>query len=261
MKSLIASFWHETRGAFERLPVWLPGTPMELGDVGVLGDSGWVKHTTLEALGIPATAEVTGTPIDYNYGSSDGAEVSTWLAGSGDPAISGIATGNAGLRIQFSRAGAFVLQANRVVVRRVANLAEVDRRILAKHSGGGWRPEWVLVSEVALGGPAITVVSGGSTAEAFVDLGATVAPGGQPLAAAGAGLGFGTTKHVAASFVSPAETALLWRGRCVRDRWWWSDPKISNRGKEVPAAADAGGVGNLVPYLVEVEHPDDLPGA
>jgi hypothetical protein len=256
VRSLVASLWHETRGCFERLPVWLPGTPMDLGDVGVFDDAGWVKHTTLAALGIGFVPDVAGAPVDFNYSSHDGAQVSTWLAASGDPTGSGIVEGNAGLRIRFSRPGAFVLKANAVRVDRIANLADVDRRILARHAGGTWPTEWVLVSEVARGGPAVTVVSGSREGEAFVDLGAAVAPAGQPLVDAGAGLGIGSTRGLAASFASPTETTLLWRGRCVHDRWWSSAARLGD-ARGTPSDADAD-PGDPAPRIVEVEHPEDL---
>lgn len=258
MTSLLTSLWHETRGRFDRLPVWLPGARMELGDVGVFDDGGWVKHTTLDALGIPFSPDTAGTPTGYDYASHDGAQVSTWLAADGDPTVSGIAQGNAGLRIRFSRAGAFVLKAEGVTVRSLANLADVDRRILARHRAGRWAKEWVLVSEVARGGPAITVVSGSSDGEAFVDLGVTAAPAGQPLATAATGIALGSRRGLAGYFVSPTETTLLWRGRCVRDRWWASEARMGDRGDQVHA--DLGPkIEGVEPHVIEIEHPEDVP--
>lgn len=256
MTSLLTSLWHETRGRFDRLPVWLPGARMELGDVGVFDDGGWVKHTTLDALGIPFTPDLPGVPTGYDYASHDGAQVSTWLAADGDPTVSGIAQGNAGLRIRFSRAGAFVLKADEVTVQSLANLADVDRRILARHRAGKWERGWVLVSEVARGGPAITVVSGSSDGEAFVDLGVTAAAAGQPLAAAGAGIALGTRRGLAGYFVSPTETTLLWRGRCVRDPWWSSKTSMTDRGDQIHEELPVDGM-DL--HVVEIEHLEDVP--
>ena len=143
MRTLVNSLWHETRGSFERLPVWLPGTRMELGDVGVFDEAGWVKQTTLRKLGITATAEPTGVPVELQLQLHDGAEVSSRLGASVDAAASGIAAGNVGLHVRFSRQGAFVLRAQRVTVQRIGNLADVDRQILARASrAGGSRAGW-----------------------------------------------------------------------------------------------------------------------
>ncbi|MEV4496132.1 hypothetical protein AB0J84_10545 [Micromonospora arborensis] len=195
-------------------------------------------------------------PTSYDYASHDGAQVSTWVAADGDPVISGIAQGNAGLRIRFSRAGAFVLKADKVTVQSLANLADVDRRILARHRAGKWERDWVLVSEVARGGPAITVVSGSSDGEAFVDLGVTAAAVGQPLAAAGAGIALGNRRGLAGYFVSLAETPLLWRGRTVRDPWWSSKTWMSERGDPTHEESPVDGPG---PHVVEIEHLEDIP--
>jgi hypothetical protein len=259
VKSLVDSLWHETRGRFERLPVWLPGTPMSLGDVGVFDESGWVKHTTLDVLGVRFSSDTAGEPVNYDYSSHDGAEVSMRLAASGVPALDAVTVGNIGMHIRFSRQGAFVLKANTVTVRRIADLAKIDEQILEQYRKRRWQPGWVLVSEVAQGGPSITIVSGSKEGEAVIDLGTTAAATGGPLI--GAGFGMRSTKGLAASFITPTEATLLWRGRCVYDRWWLSQPRLNDRCTDVRGDADVGHdhAGGSIPQVVEVEHPEDLP--
>lgn len=262
MKRLVNDLWDETRGAFDRLPVWLPGTRMDLGDVGVFGDTGWVKQTTLAALGITQTTEPAGAPTDYTYVSSDGAEVSGGVNASVDPAFTGIPVGNAGLRVRFSRAGAFVLHADRVAVRRIGNLQEVDERILAAYQGGAWKRQWVLVSEVARAAAVLVIVSAGREGEAVVDLGVNLDGLGQPLASAGTALRIATRKGIAASFASSTGAAVLWQGRQVRDRWWRSAPEVRGtepqRGTTAVPGPASGGQDRVGAEVVEIEHLADL---
>ncbi|GII23851.1 hypothetical protein [Planosporangium mesophilum] len=275
MNSLVNSLWHEARGSFERLPVWLPGTPMSLGDVGVFDESGWTKQTTLAELGVRFSADPAGEPVDYDYSSHDGAQVSTRLAAAGAPALGvvgaagapalgAVGNGNLEMHVRFSRQGAFVLKAGAVTVRRIADQAGVDEQILERYGQGRWRREWVLVSEVARGGPSITIVSGSDDGEAVIDLGAA-GPTGSPLLAAG--FGVRSRKGLAAAFVTATEAALLWRGRRVYDPWWSSEPKLVDRGGvprggETPGDPDGGGPdhgGRRAGHLAEVEYPEDLP--
>ncbi|MFC7549333.1 hypothetical protein [Plantactinospora sp. GCM10030261] len=255
MKALVTSLWHETRGQFERLPVWLPGTPMGLGDVGELGDGGWIRQTTLAELGVSVRTRRSTEPVDYDYSSSHGAEVSTTVAAGTDPALAGVVSGNAALRVRFTRPGAFVLRAASVRIHRIVNLAEVEERILEMFDAGRWRREWVLVSEVARGGPTLTLVSNGTDGEAVVDLGVTGAAG-VPLAQARAGLRISRERGLAAKFVGAGESAVLWRGRRVRDPWF-GVPRVADRGdqEDVQQTEDRG---RLNRYMLDIEHPEDL---
>ena len=266
MNSLVSSLWHEVSSRFQRLPVWLPGTPMDLGDVGVFEESGWVKHTTLDALGIAFSADTDGQPVSYDYSSQDGAEVNMRLSVAGVPALAAVVAGNMGMHIRFARPGAFVLKARSVTVRRIAELAAVDRQILDRYREKRWESGWVLVSEVARGGPSITIVSGSNRGEAVVDLGAGVGGGAGPLI--GAGFGVASGNGLAASFISPTEATLLWRGRRVYDRWL-RQPRVVDRGEglredevldyEVRAGRGAGTGREQPPEVIEIEYPQDLP--
>jgi hypothetical protein len=60
MASILDAYWNEISHRFTRHPVWLPGTPMDLGDIGILRDSGWEKVTDLTGIGISFSREPDG---------------------------------------------------------------------------------------------------------------------------------------------------------------------------------------------------------
>jgi hypothetical protein len=255
MTGPVDSLWHEIRNRFERLPVWLPGTPMQLGDIGVFGRSGWSKQSSLAGQGIGFSADVDGVPVTYDYSSNDGTQVDLRAAASLDPTPQAVAGGNLGLQVEFSREGAFLLRAGAVRVSRIADLAELDRQILGRHERRSWPPEWIVVSEVAEGGPSITLISGGKQGRAVVDLGVTAAGAGGDLI--GMGCRLEAASSLAASFVSATRTALLWRGRCVhisrfRRKSWMDDRRTSN---ELDLPQGTG------PRVINIEYPEDLPSA
>lgn len=259
MTSPVDSLWHEIRNRFDRLPVWLPGTAMAVGDVGVFDDRGWSKRASLDELGIGFAVEAGGAPVEYDYSSSDGAEVDIRLRVPLDPVLDAVPVGNVGMRVRFSRRGAFVLKASEVSVSRIGDLAKVDEQILHRHAAGQWPREWVLISEVARGGPSVVLVAGSTEGGAVVDLGlAGATPGGRQL---GAGCRLEKSTGLAASFIATTPTALLWRGRRVHHGRWGGRSRLVDRGTPGEAGALAADPGVVVgrAEVIDIEYPEDLP--
>jgi hypothetical protein len=249
MNGPLDSFWYEISNHLDRIPVWLPGTPMRLGDVGVFDGRGWSQQTTLAALGIEYSTDLDGEPVTYDYSSADGAEVSIDLSAPAVPA------GHLGLQVRFSRGGAFVLKADRVTIQRVPDLAGIDHQILEMYQEGAWKRDWVVVTEVAHGGPSVTLVSAGSQSTAVVDLGAVGGASGAVLP--GTKCAVTRASGLAAAFAAPTRTALMWRGRCVHDRRW-RKPVMDDRGGDFRGNEPGDGTAAQV---ADVEYPDDLPHA
>src|SRR5262245_4677883 len=109
---------------------------MALGDVGQLGPRGWTKVTTLAALDIDFTPDISGAATDIDYSSHDGVQVATYVSGGTGAGLQGIAEGHAALKFSFTRGEAFVFTSYGVHTNRIGNLAEVDRAILDAYSRG-----------------------------------------------------------------------------------------------------------------------------
>jgi hypothetical protein len=244
MPSIRDMYWHELRIRFRRLPVWLPGTSMSLGDVGVLTDAGWTKVTSLAELGVPFTTGQPGTPSSVTYSSHDGAEVSgSALAGG-----LGLPPGTAAeLSLRFGRAGAFVLIADDLVVSSIDGLAGVDAAVLRSFQQGEWQSGWTYVSEVAVAAKSVTAVGGGAQASATVRVGT---------AGADAGLRFTYMKDLAASFATAEPATVMWRGRYVQDlllrRARMGERGITTRSAEPVVEADE------FASVCDVEYPSDI---
>jgi hypothetical protein len=263
LASLSRAFWHEARAEFGRLPVWLPGSPIALGDVGTFNrDTGWVKAAEVATLGIATEMDGPAGDVDYDYYSHDGAEVSLQLAAhtTAPPGTGG--SGNAGLLVRFSRRGAFVLKARHVAIERITNIADLDRQVLELYRGGVWQRDWVVATEIARGGPAAIATSATAGAECTIDLGASPTVGGLAPVTIGAGSRVTHARGIAAHFLAPEPVALLWRGRCVHDRWWLA-ARMHERGdaEQVDEVAQGGSTSGDSAWLAEIEYPDDLPVA
>ncbi|MGW7081716.1 hypothetical protein [Streptomyces sp. NPDC054866] len=217
MQSVLKAYWKQTRNSFTRFPVWLPGTPMALGDVGVLTPAGWRKVTDLSREGVPVLPDEDGTPTDYNYRA--GASISFITGGSiGEVTnTSWLPSGHVGVLMDFRRSGAFVLKAKTVRVTRISNLAEVQAAVLDLYRNKKWEREWVIVTEVAVGGPLVVFVAGQSGAKAGVHLGADAVIGDFDLGRVRGNLSVGFEQGLAAKFATRERSAILWRGMYVDD--------------------------------------------
>ncbi|MGI8334487.1 hypothetical protein ACRYCC_31435 [Actinomadura scrupuli] len=214
-KSIMTAYWNEVRAGFNRLPVWFPGATMELGDVGVLEPGGWAKHTSLTELGVPYRADAQGVPSNIEYASEGGVEVT---AGTGHVGVDlAQVAGRGHLTYKFHRAGAFVWRASGVTTRRIADLAAVDGAVLDLYGAGTWRREWVLVTEVVVGGPVLVLVAADKGTEVDVGVRADVQAAERTVGAAPQVV-VGFRGSLASRVDTEEPTAVMWRGRRVADR-------------------------------------------
>jgi hypothetical protein len=255
MPSIRDRFWHEFRGAFDRLPVWLPGTHMALGDVGAFDKRGWTRMTSLQSLNIDFATDSDSARVTYSYSSPGGVEITTKLSADPGAALAGIADGNAGLRISFSRAAAFVLIADSARVHRIADLADVDQRVLQAYSDNVWQPDWTFISEIVVGQPSLLAVAADSSAEATVDLGATLQAGSTILGRADSEFSFGHKRHIEGGFATSAPSTIMWRGRYVRDPRF-GRTRARERGPESGPIRDPEDPGTA--QICDVKYPSDI---
>ena len=263
MASIFKVYWRESRTCFSRLPVWLPGTPMALGDIGVLSEHGWTKVTRLTDLRIAVTVDEVGPPSDYDYSSGATISQETALFGQTTHEYAGLASGSAGLVVDFHRGGAFILKADAVRVCRIDNLNEIEAAILDLYSRGMWLREWVVVTEVARGGPSVTLIAEDAGAKAAVGLSAGVASGGADPTGVHGGLRLGYQRGLAASFITSETSAVLWRGRYVNDGWF-GRTAVRERGDDSGVRRAAWShpatetFAEKQPYLMDIEDVDEV---
>lgn len=263
MNSVPTIYWGEIRAKFGRLPVWLPGTRITLGDVGVLSPTRWERTTTLADLGVRIVFDQPGAAVEYDFASAQGVTVKTQLAGQRHGPIPGLPGGAAGFQATFSRAGACVFRAAQVRVQQIGNLDDVERAVLDLYAAGRWRKEWTYVTETAVGGPSCVLVAKDKSANAVVSLGLSQPAGTASLASANAGLQLSSQSAMACAFVAAEQTTVLWSGRYVNDAWYkFRGPQGAIRGDDTtrtaaaPADTDAQ---ETKAQVLSIEHPDDNP--
>jgi hypothetical protein len=127
---------HQNLGFFA---TWLPGDPIEIGDVGVLVDGRFRRMSSLNELGIVYAEGGAGSAQNVQYTSTNGTKVG---------AVTSASAANfakATIEIDFSADGAFIFHATGLRARRLQDLASVSSGILTCYDQGRWRKDWLLV--------------------------------------------------------------------------------------------------------------------
>jgi hypothetical protein len=251
-------FWDEFINAFERLPVWLPGSPIELGEIGVMGRRGWEKLTTLEQLGVRFAVRNIESNVSYSYSSRNSVEISALASAETGQIVPG-AEMAAGMKMTFKRGGAFAIRAENCQHLQIDNMLEVEEEIHSLGtSDGGWRRRWVLVSQLTTAQPSIVIVAGSSGAEATVEIRGTGGITGLAEMVAGKGsLQLTHESSLDARMLSVERVPLMWRGRSRR-LWRWRD--LGEEDKALSSAESAPVSDDLVDYLPAAHDIPERPG-
>ncbi len=139
---------------------WLPNTPFELGDVGILKNGAFLRLTKLSELDIPFEATSPGQfPADLKYASKGSVTISTKLSGSAVIPGSSLGISDAGALVEFNRENAVVFQATNVSVTSIVDSVTLGQNILKLYQEGKWSKNWIVVSELVTAGSATILIS------------------------------------------------------------------------------------------------------
>lgn len=131
---------------------WLPNSVITLGTVGSLIDQYFFDpKTTLKDLGFDFDPKSEGdmvpdpSPSPLSLMSGRSASVSYKLAGEVNPGLPNVPQGKAGVAVEFSSHGAFVLEAAETYEPRIRNVTALERWILDEYKAGRWQRDWAVV--------------------------------------------------------------------------------------------------------------------
>ena len=212
------TFWTKFEHEFDRLPTWVLGTSMEIGDVGTVDRRGFTKLANLASFGVAMNIVVDKIGASY-FVVSDAAKAWTGgLAAHSGSLIGPMVEANGELKAEFSEAGAFIVRADSVTSRRMDNILDVENEI-RKFSWEQefWHKRWIYVTEVVTAKPCVVLVSDNNAASASVTVEATgPAPLGDPRGEMFLKLGHSSGMN--RTLVSNHRVPFMWRGRS-QSRW------------------------------------------
>lgn len=146
---------HDKMGFFA---TWLPGDPIDIGDVGVLENGRFRRMTSLREVGIGCEVSTGQSTQTVQYTSRRGTKVTTSV-GAAVPMVA-----KAEITIEFSREGAFVFNASNLSPQRLENRMAVAEQIVKLYKTGNWKKDWLLVEALHTADSATIIVSEDSSA-------------------------------------------------------------------------------------------------
>lgn len=136
-------FWGAFQERFSRAPVWLPGTPMALGDVGVIDRRGYLRIARLSDFGISFEEDSVSVESEYSVTSACATTEDFDAKASGSDPSGALSSAEAGMRVSFSAGGGFVVRAMKVLGSRsrtscqLRNRSAVSKRRRPSGTGNG----------------------------------------------------------------------------------------------------------------------------
>lgn len=127
---------------------WLPSTRYELGDVGLVKNNLFDRLTSLENLGISFTPSRDSHSTKIDYVSESGVSRVIKAAGQLNPNLPNIPEGQAGIGIEFSKEGAFIIQAEESYELFIEDLVKLEQDIRQVYEDGRWKSGWVIITHL-----------------------------------------------------------------------------------------------------------------
>ncbi len=153
---------------FGYLATWNPGTPMELGDIGIMKQKQFTKIGNVSDLGISFEIEEDHTPIDLEFSSEGAVSISTKLSGTPTFTGSTLSDIDAGIHVTFSKENAILFKANDTRTPAIKNQIKLGKEIIELFKAGKWDKNWVVITELVTADSATILIS--SSKEASIDV-------------------------------------------------------------------------------------------
>jgi hypothetical protein len=153
MASPVKLYQQEMHNNLGFYATWLPGDPIEIGDIGMLENGRFRRETSLLEMGIECDVSTGQSMQNLQYTSTKGTEIKT-SAGAAATALV-----KAEIIIEFSSEGAFVFNVANLRSRRLENRTAVARQILEAYKSDKWRKEWLIIEALHSAECATIIVS------------------------------------------------------------------------------------------------------
>jgi hypothetical protein len=170
---------------------WPPNESFKLGDVGVLDGNIFIRIKSLEAadINIGFTERPDPDPSSMDVISESGVSLVVKAAGEVNKiALPNIPKGEAGLGIEFTGSGAFILKAPATYMPSIEDIDKLGKEIIEAFRRGRWNINWVVIVRIVKAPTASIIVSRSSRSK--IELSATGDLGSGPVDLGNANLTF-----------------------------------------------------------------------
>ena len=141
-------------------PTWLPNTPIQLGDVGLLENDVFIKDSTLNDYGIFFEEITSESDATIDFSSERGITLTTKLEGKVEPKAISLGEADAGFIIEFNHENGFIFRTKGSRTSRIDNLGIVKEKVLNRFKQDKWNKNLVIISELIEAKSATILLSG-----------------------------------------------------------------------------------------------------
>jgi hypothetical protein len=191
---------------------WLPGTDLELGDVGVLEGNIFTKLTSLKNLGISFKKRPDrATTGKIEYVSESGVSRIFKAAGENNTTLINIPQGKAGIGVKFSEKGAFIVEAQESYELSIDDIEKLEEDIREAYQQGKWKSKYTVIVRL-IHSPCTTImISNSSKASIQLSIEGDVPINGISLANAGGVLAVKSEEGDILKFIDAKELTLFFQ--------------------------------------------------
>ena len=218
MASPQRQYTNELHDRFGYIATWLPGVPVRLGDIGIMGPHGFEYVTNLKNFGIAFRVRRDSNATSYQYASAGAVSVS-FNAAADAPVLGQVASqASAGVTVEMSRANAvlFVVQGARSP--SIENQEELGRQVLDLHEAGRWQENYLVVTEVLEASCGTVLISSDSNARVEIAASGNATINTLELANAQLGLRVRSSRNLHTQILASEGMTPLFRARGVKRR-------------------------------------------
>ncbi len=127
---------------------WLPNSKFFLGDVGILEGKIFTRLSSLKNLGFTFKVYKDKDPSPIDYVSESSVSVYFKLSGETNDYLPNIPQAKSGIGIEFSKQGAFVVQAAETYEQTIQDLLHLQGQIIPAWKEGRWNKNWTVIIKI-----------------------------------------------------------------------------------------------------------------
>src|SRR5688572_12513976 len=149
----------DLRKRFGYYATWLPGTPLSLGDVGLVKDNVFTRVANIEDFKIKFEKLTDDSPDDLEYSSKGSVSVTAKLSGTVTPEGSSLGKLDAGFIVEFQNENSILFKANQAKIGLIKNTNTLGDQVLRLYEEGKWNKHWVVITELVKSESATILIS------------------------------------------------------------------------------------------------------
>ena len=251
-------YTNELYKQFKYLATWLPGTPMELGDIGVLNGKEYTKLANLADLGIKFDIENDDSKADIEHSSKGSVSLTTKASGTASPEGSSLGEIDAGITVNFSKENAILFKANGTTNPAIQNQIILGDAILKLYKEGKWDKDWVVITELVKATSATILISSSKSGKIELKAKGSAKAGSLDIADVDAGLELSYSKDLATKIIAEKGLTPPFKASKVKTRIFKSPIFKTTETYSVELMSENGkSINHNSNYFGELEFDDD----